>query len=345
MRILVLEENPSSRAGGAERSMRDFNIYLAKANDVHLGYVRCGDYVEDPELSDLYAGTVRLKLANFTFAHPCLFVSDLLKLQLYIRTHRIDRVITHMVHVSPLLRLLQQLVDVPFSIYFKWTGSMEDVGRKVHLGNAGVDSAAAVCRFVADYWIRNGVPNKKIEVVPEGIDIAGLPKSDHKKRSGCIIGFAGRIVPEKGLEDLIRSMLIVHQRFANVTLRVAGAFPETAAGKRYKSQLSSLIKDLDLSARVMIDGFVAPLEPWLTELDMTVVPSICNDAQPLVMMQSMAVATPVIATAVGGIPEVMGSSFREMLVEPGDPEALATRIWQIRRRAAKNWFDDGQTLL
>src|SRR5262249_23571149 len=147
MRILVLEDWASSRAGGAERSMRAFCEHLTAQHEVYLAYARKGDLIDNPALAFIYAGTFQLTLISARLLSAPAFVSDLRRLDRYVKVHRIDRIITHMVHVSPLLLALQRIAGIPFSIYFKWVCSTESAGAKVRWGNSAVLRAAAISRF------------------------------------------------------------------------------------------------------------------------------------------------------------------------------------------------------
>ena len=321
MRILVLEGHASSNAGGAERTMRSFLEAIASDHEIHLAYMQAGEHVADPEQAALYASTTQMGLYPISLRTSTASARDLVNLTRLVKRHRIERIITHMVHVSPLLRGVKRFTGVPFSLYYKWVCSKPSAGAKSAWGNAGADRAAAVSGFVRDYWIRNGVRADWFVVVPEGIDV--LEERSRKPTGTPTIGFAGRLVPEKGLVDLIEAMPLILARSPLTTLRIAGAYRSDAAGTAYKVEVEARIMALGIGEQVIFDGFVSPLDDWLRDRDLVIIPSTCDDAQPIVMMQSMAVATPVVATRVGGIPEVLVGDLADPLVPPGDPAALA----------------------
>ena len=329
LRILVLEGYADSSAGGAESSMRNFLESISPRHEIFLACTVAGDFVTDPKKCDLYADVATLPLKNIAIGTLTSSLADVFKLVRIVRERNIDRIVTHMVHVSPLLRVVKQITACPFSIYFKWVLSKDSAGAKVAWGNAGIDKAAAVSGFVRRWWIKNGVPADQIEVVPEGIDV-GVPALS---RGHPIpeLGFAGRIVPEKGLIDLLYALPIVREAVPRTILRIAGSFRVDAGGAAYQQEVRAVIARLKLEEAIIFDGFVSPLEGWLADRDLVVVPSTCDDAQPLVMMQSMGVATPVVATEVGGIPEVLSDDFSSLLVPAGAPDRIASTIIALLR--------------
>lgn len=324
LRILVLEGHASSEAGGAERTMRDFLEAIRGDHEIHLAYMEAGDYVTDPLMSPLYASTLAIDIQPLSFWTGVAAARNTYLLARYVRRNRIDQVISHMVHVSPFLRCVKELTGVPFAIYFKWVLSTSRAGTKAVWGNAALDRAAAVSGFVRDFWVRNGVPADRISVVPEGINVPAVqPRRISAKAS---LGFAGRIVPEKGLTDLIAAMPTILTCHPGTMLRVAGSFNPNASGKVYRAEVEEQIRVLGLRNNVVFDGFVRPLEGWLEERDLVVIPSTCDDAQPIVMMQAMAAGTPVIASQVGGIPEVLAGEFEDLMVPPRNPALLAKTV-------------------
>lgn len=324
LRILVVEGWADSRAGGAENSMRSFVESTQSDYHFYLACTKVGDFVTDPLRGGVYQEFERFAFDNTTVTKLLSNLLDIIRLVRFIKTHKIDRIITHMVRVSPLLRVVQAFTGVPFSIYFKWVLTKENAGKKVKWGNGAVESAAAVSEFVRQWWIKNGIEANRISVVPEGIDV-GEP-IEQQTREMPEIGFAGRIVPEKGLNDLIKAMPDIQAIFPGAVLRIAGRFEDSRNGNQYEMQVRELIVKLGLEQTVRFEGFVSPLNEWLAERNLIVVPSTCDDAQPLVMMQAMGVGKVVVATAVGGIPEVLSNPFDKLLVPPGSPPDLASKV-------------------
>ena len=86
------------------------------------------------------------------------------------------------------------------------------------------------------------------------------------------------------------------------------------------------IAELGIADQVQFDGFVSPLPEWLANIDLLVVPSTCDDASPLVMLEAMSVGTPAVGTRMGGIPEILRDDLESCLVAGLTPQSLAEVI-------------------
>lgn len=350
MNILVIEAEASSQAGGAENSMRRFCEHLAKEHQVYLAYSKTGDYVASPEQEKIYSGHSKLNLSHLRLDALLSWSSDLQLLRKIIKKNNIEVILTHVIHVTPMLRVLKWLTGTPVVMYYKWVCSFEDVGLKLKWGNRGVTKAAAVSRYVANYWIRNGILAQKMKVVPEGVkafqnEIERMASGLNKVK----LGFAGRIVPEKGLEDLFYALQILKSESPQVILSIAGRFhgQDAPTPNPYHVQLEQMLEDLSITELVQFEGFVSPFENWLSRVDLVVVPSTCQDAQPLVMMQAMAAGKAVVATQVGGIPEVLSEERTQFLVQPNSPEQLAKKLSMLMQQKTKlnTWGKENQSYI
>lgn len=143
---------------------------------------------------------------------------------------------------------------------------------------------------------------------------------------GRVILFVGRLSEKKGIQYLIRSILILSRQLVEAGLVVVGSGP-----LEYSLQCET--KSLGLEKRIM---FVGPknheqLRDYYAAADVTVVPSIVDskgdtEGVPVVLLESLSTGTPVVATRVGGIPEVIMDGFNGYLVEEKSSEALATAL-------------------
>ena len=138
MNVLVLEYHASPSAGGAESSMWNFIRHLQQDHKVLLVTSENSSPGSAPGINKESRG---LPLEALTIRTLPGFVKSVLALRKMIRENSIDVVLTHLVHVSPLLRLVRWLTGCRVVIYFKWVGTMDDVGRKIRWGNGGVDQA------------------------------------------------------------------------------------------------------------------------------------------------------------------------------------------------------------
>ncbi|MEO7339008.1 MAG: glycosyltransferase family 4 protein [Caldimonas sp.] len=132
-----------------------------------------------------------------------------------------------------------------------------------------------------------------------------------------VIGFVGRLSPEKGPDVFLRMALGVRQAHPEAHFLVVGDGP-------MRSQLKGFIELFDLSARVHLAGMQTDMPSVMGELDIFV-SSSHSEAMPLALMEAMASGLPVIATRVGGVPDLLQHDVTGWLAHPGDYEGLASR--------------------
>ena len=177
---------------------------------------------------------------------------------------------------------------------------------------------SAYLRDVALTW---GLEPDHASVLPNPApEIPQLPSRDQLRAelglAGDALVFAGRLGPQKALGTALEALSAV----PDVTLTVAGDGPERDA-------LEQRVRELGLEGRVSFVGSV-PREQVLRffrAADASVLPSAWENF-PHTVVEALAVGCPVIATAVGGVPEVVRDGENGLLVAPRDPDALAAAI-------------------
>lgn len=351
MNILVVEDIASSRYGGAERTMRALCERLAGEHRIHLVYDRIGDYVTDTP--QIYASVRRVSTLPLGVQRPLAWLRALLALVRLCRRERIEVVLTHVSHSAPLLRLLRHLCGVRVCLVFKWIGDTDSVGRQLQWGVRGADTPIAVSHFVARYWANNTIPLSRIEVIPEGVGLAGWGEAapaDTSMTTGedrpFRIGFAGRIVEFKGLHVLLEAVRILLGQGLRVECRVMGRFDPVGdhPAREYHRRIHHELAAGPLGSAVRFLGFVDPLEDAFADLDLFVMPSLCDEAQSVVLLQAMATGRPVIATAVGGVPEVLSGPLGRWLVSRGSADDLARKIREVIEMAPAERAELGRAL-
>lgn len=167
-----------------------------------------------------------------------------------------------------------------------------------------------------------------------------LPTADH---TVPVMGYAGRLVEEKGLSVIIRAAGIVKALGHDFRLLIAGRGDE-----RYVESLRSLIRDLGLEDRVEFVGFVDRMGEFASRLDFALVPSIVSEAMSLMLLEYMYLGKAVITTNNGGQREVIRDGVDGLLIESNDEVMLAEamvkllinkKLTEDMGRAAKVKFD------
>lgn len=196
------------------------------------------------------------------------------------------------------------------------------------------DVVTAISTYTAR-TLREIAPGAELEIVPFGAAVAGEPSPagvrDRHARAGFELLFVGRLVERKGVEYLLGAVALLRDRGWDVALDVVGDGPSG-------SSLRALVSEFDLHARVRFLGQVAEpvLEDRLRSCDVLVLPAVRDakgDVEGLgvVLIEALRAERPVIASDVGGIPDVVRDGVTGLLVPPGDVECLAGAIERYAR--------------
>jgi glycosyltransferase involved in cell wall biosynthesis len=136
-----------------------------------------------------------------------------------------------------------------------------------------------------------------------------------------------RLEPEKGHRYLLEALPAIVNAVPNAWLLLVGEGSQTDALRAHARSLP-----LPARERVVFAGFQTDIEAVTQALDVAVMPSL-REAQGLALLEAMAARRPVVASAVGGIPETVRDGANGLLVPPADPQALATAIVRLARDA------------
>lgn len=155
------------------------------------------------------------------------------------------------------------------------------------------------------------------------------PAAGRSRSERPVIGFVGRLASEKGTAVLVQALPSVFNKHAEGRAWIVGDGSERAA-------LEKLSRALGVAERVCFMGERLDAPQLMLEMDVIAVPSL-TESFGLTAAEAMAAGRPVVASAVGGLPELIDDGVTGYLVPPGDVEALAQRISDVladSRRAA-----------
>ena len=200
---------------------------------------------------------------------------------------------------------------------------------------ARVDATVSVSDHTLCLWEGTGLDTTRARVAPTSVDLTRYAPADaaerDRRRAELAIGddefvilFTGRIAPEKGVDVLIDAFGRVVASTPDARLVVVGSppnGPEHSASSPYAASLYERAEGLPVTWVPRRSDVV----PLLHAADVAVVPSRWAEPLSRSILEPLACGLPVVATRVGGSPEVLTGWLSEFLVSPDDPEALATR--------------------
>jgi glycosyltransferase involved in cell wall biosynthesis len=171
-----------------------------------------------------------------------------------------------------------------------------------------------------------GVRPDKVLFVPNGIPRRGRRGTDVRAELGIppdapVIGTIGLLRPEKALDLLIRAAAPLLSEMSELRMLIAGDGPD-------KEPLRELARRHGMADRVMLIGFRDDVPDVLAALDVAVSSSV-SEGGPLAVMEFMEAARPIVATRVGGVPDLIDDGVHGLLVPPGDADALTAALRRV----------------
>jgi glycosyltransferase involved in cell wall biosynthesis len=191
----------------------------------------------------------------------------------------------------------------------------------------------AVSEQVRSDLLALGIGTKnRFDVMPLGLDLGRFRRVDARRGelrselglSGApLVGIVARLAPVKAHDVFLRAAARLKDRMPDVHFVVVGDGELRAA-------LETLASDLRLDGRISFLGWRSDVERVYADLDLVVLCSR-NEGSPVALIEAMASGRNVVATAVGGVPDVVRHGETGLLVEPDDPDALAGAIEDMLR--------------
>jgi glycosyltransferase involved in cell wall biosynthesis len=165
-------------------------------------------------------------------------------------------------------------------------------------------------------------PSDRVVIVPLGLELDPLSRLDGRTAvpGEIVFGYVGRLTAVKDLPTLLRAMAIV-ARSSRARLVIIG-------DGELRSELQNLAARLGISERVQFVGWEFDLAKIYQSIDCLVLSSI-NEGTPVAVIEAMAAGVPVVATDVGGVPDVVSDGRTGSLVPPRDPEKLARAMLRL----------------
>jgi L-malate glycosyltransferase len=245
------------------------------------------------------------------------------------RQRTIDLIHIHAAHELMLLaKLVLPNIPVIFTVH-GYHGRQSGLGYFLAaiFGNLFAEQVITVSQSERQMLESDRLQSHKTNLIYNGVaePQIDLPRANHlatqftcDQPNQVTIGTAARLSEAKGLEYLIVAISQLVDRHPNIKLIIAG-------DGELKESLLKMVNNLGISDYVVFAGYIPDVHNLMHSFDIFVLPSL-QEALPLACAEAMSMGKPVVATAVGGLPEQVVDGKTGFIVPPKDPLALATSI-------------------
>lgn len=198
-----------------------------------------------------------------------------------------------------------------------------------------VDRFIVVSRTLRSLLVdRRGIAPRRVRLIRNGVEVDPADPSAARRRAAAavraelgvaagdrLVAAVGRLVGQKGFDDVIRALPAVLGAVPTARLVIVGDGP-------LRARLAALAREAGVESHVSLLGFRSDVPDFLRAADVLVIPSR-REGFPMVTLEAMALGTPVVATAIDGIVEQLDADVDGLLVPPGDPAALTAAIVRV----------------
>ena len=317
----------SLEVGGAERHVVDLAVALSRREyEVTVACSVAGDLYKSLEEANV---TVRSLLDQLVKRRvSAAYARALRRLA---KDERFDLVHAHVYASAAAAAIATLGTDVPLVITEHTEAVWRDRGARLvtrwfcRRASRVIAVSDAVKRRLVK---QDDIPPGKIALIPNAVPAnpdsgSGTPPLRDELRDRPLVGVLARLQPEKGVATFLKAGAHVAKVVPQACFIVVGDGP-------LRTELEVLVRRLCIEQNVRFLGFRSDPRALIELLDVLVVPSLTEGA-PLVVLEAMAAGVPIVASAVGGIPDQIRHEREGLLVPPGDPEALGDAVLKLLR--------------
>ena len=185
-----------------------------------------------------------------------------------------------------------------------------------------VDRMICVSNSLCGYMKELGHKSEKLRVVSNGVAPMESAQPRTASKGVWTIGTMALFRPRKGTEVLLDALKILKDKGTEVNLRAVGPFqtPE------YEAEVLGQVERLQIGDMIEWTGFQTDVNQQLDLMDLFVLPSLYGEGLPMVVLEAMANAVPVVAANVEGIPEAVRDGVDGLIFDPGNAQDLADKL-------------------
>lgn len=326
--------------GGAEVHLVTLLLSLSKIQDLEMSVVL---FTEGRVAQELRAAG--LEVVVIAEHEHNLFVI-LWKLVKHFRKHQFMVVHAHKPKDNFLGGVACRLAGVPYlvrTLHGSWEpfSGFQHFKIKVYehidrLANKYLVSAIIAVTLKIQSLLTQGYSREKVVCIHNGIDVERLMLSRGRRsvrkelninERALLLGVVGRLTAVKGHIHLLKAMQILVSKNSGTHLIIVGDGP-------LRKQLEDIVVEFKIQKNVVFVGHQSDVSDFIEAMDIFVLPSL-HEGIPMVLLEAMALSRPVVASKTGGVPEVVDDGENGLLVEPGNPEAIAEAIESLIKQVGK----------
>lgn len=269
---------------------------------------------------------------KFRVGNPLTYYNTFLQLKDIIKRNKIDIIHAQQRTAGYFSLALNKHLDIPFVL------TLHDIWHRAPLKKMHgklFTNVIAVSEFIRRHFVGAFAARAEdVVTIHNGVDESRFNTDELLHQKGmsfrCEMGISstnkvitliGRVIKSKGHYDLIEAVEKISGRVQNFIVLIVGAGPD-------ELQLKQLVSQRDLDKIVVFGGYRSDIPAILAATDIVVLPSY-REALGLSIIEAMFAKKPVIATKVGGIPELVSHGKTGILIEPGDVSGLANGMLEL----------------
>jgi glycosyltransferase involved in cell wall biosynthesis len=198
-----------------------------------------------------------------------------------------------------------------------------------------VDAVISISKQVEQALIAGGVAARSVRTIYSGVDLSRIDRRDDERKSvrlklglppeAVVLGTVANLFPRKGYDVMLRALPMILKAEPATQYLIIGT-----GASDYERTLRELSEELGISQCVHFIGFQDPVRPFLDAIDLYVHPARMEGFG-IAVIEAMAAGRAVVATNIGGLPEVVEEGRTGLLVASENPEALSAAVVSLLR--------------